>query len=457
MGKNINDFVSELKKIKKDKLDERTFYVKVLRVIKTMDGFHLTPENFEILKSTLLEIGCQTFADWKKETEKRGEKVSTRTIGEGIELGTIETAVSFVSQLLSTYENASFSLPYMLDGGEEYGWVQSWIRNNEKYYGPVQDDQDKLQIPYYKVAKHALMNWNGLTEEEAEKVIREQTLLEIDNQVWAKGSMDSALRSIVSSLKLTEKEEAMLNEITYTGITDENKEVINTIKQKIIAQGTSINTVIIDTLFAVHDGWVESNGKKFLAREKKHQHMPSELIGWNEAKADLLFIKPIFEALGYEISEEELEKEYYRRVKEFFLNRRVEKEEDLVNLISRGEEFYPALRGQTENIRYLKNKENVRTVVLPQIAEKGIGTVSDVRRKILDEIKITVRDEDLIRLSEAELTTIEEELSSELDALESEGEYGSKKYLATKIRLYKVINIGEIVRKRIKANNSEEE
>ena len=65
--------------------------------------------------------------------------------------------------------------------------------------------------------------------------------------------------------------------------------------------------LIMDTLFHVHDGWVKDNVKKFNAREKKHQHMPSELIGWNEAKADLLFVRPIFEAAGIEVNEEELE------------------------------------------------------------------------------------------------------------------------------------------------------
>lgn len=316
--------------------------------------------------------------------------------------------------------------------------------------------EEKLKIPYYQVAKKSLTKkeWHGLSEEEAEIKISSSTLEEIDGIVWAKETMDTALKSIVKNLGLTEKQSAMLDAITYTGINEENKAVIDEIKEKINANGISVNSIIMDTLFSVHDGWVAASQKKFLAREKKHQHMPSELIGWKEAKADLLFIKPIFEALGYTVSEQELEQEYNRRVKEYFLNNKIESEEDLVNLISKGSEFYPALKDQDSINEYLKNKENVRNVVIPQIEQNGIGKVSDVRAKILRKIETTVRDEDLMRLSYLELCTLVDKLEQKVEKMEDKGLYDTREYAAAKIRLLKVANAQAIVLNRTLDNKN---
>ena len=48
---------------------------------------------------------------------------------------------------------------------------------------------EKFSVPYNIVAKDALMNWNGLSEEEANKIISESTFDEIESQVGAVGSM----------------------------------------------------------------------------------------------------------------------------------------------------------------------------------------------------------------------------------------------------------------------------
>ena len=60
--------------------------------------------------------------------------------------------------------------------------------------------------PYREVAKRALINWNGLTEEEAEKLVSAQTFQELENKVWAKGSITYAVQSISKTLNYTEEE-----------------------------------------------------------------------------------------------------------------------------------------------------------------------------------------------------------------------------------------------------------
>ena len=114
-----------------------------------------------------------------------------------------------------------------------------------------------------------------------------------------------------------------------------------------------------------------------MAREKKHQHMPFELIGWNEAKADLLFANPIFLGIGVGISRP-LEYDYLDVVKDYLLENKIVITNDLVSKISKPEEFYPSLKGQTSITENLKDEGYVRSTVIPQIEEKGIGKIASI-------------------------------------------------------------------------------
>ena len=42
------------------------------------------------------------------------------------------------------------------------------------------------------------------------------------------------------------------------------------------------------------------------------------MIGWKEAKADLLFVEPILNSMGISIDEKQLEQEYNSRVETYF-------------------------------------------------------------------------------------------------------------------------------------------
>lgn len=277
--------------------------------------------------------------------------------------------------------------------------------------------------PYYKIAKQALMNWNGLTEEQANEIIEKQPFEQIESQVYAKSSINYALENITKSLKLTDKDANDLSDFVYNGgdnnvikhWKDENE------KNGVHSENKEMyNNIIMDTLFSVHDGWVKDNVKKFDAREKKYQHMPSELIGWNEVKSDLLFVKPIFETGGIEVNEQELEDVYNERVKEFFLKNDIKNKDDLANLISQGENFYPALAGYGETLNEIKNPAVIQEKILPQIEENGIGNIEKIRNNIVSEIEKNPNEEDLSRLSESEQKNIEKDIGNQVKDLTEE-------------------------------------
>lgn len=139
--KDISEYLASLQEIEKDKLNERDFYEKVLSVISGMEDVSLTPETARELKDTLTEIGCMSYDQWKEQKEENGELIEENNIGKGIEQADLSTAVTFVSQLLGDYKNASFSLPYMLDG-EKYSWVNRWIKNSKEKV----KEQEKSEI-----------------------------------------------------------------------------------------------------------------------------------------------------------------------------------------------------------------------------------------------------------------------------------------------------------------------
>ncbi len=153
------------------------------------------------------------------------------------------------------------------------------------------------------------------------------------------------------------------------------------------------NELIISALSEIHDGWVRKHEYRFdeEGRDKKYQHMPLELIGFKEAKIDLLFLSPILDAGGVKYNLDELEQTYNAAVIRFFQERGITTSEDLVPFIQKGAEFYKALEGQDSIITYLANPDNVRTVIIPSIEDKGIGSVE----KFIAEHKKSITPEEI--------------------------------------------------------------
>lgn len=408
--------LDRLKGIKKDELSERKFYEQVLSVVKEMRESYEITKDEEAFVSALREIGCLSSEEWMEAKQAAGEQVPELTVGEGIRSADIGAAVGIISNYMSSPD---FMQSYMNDRI----WDEEWVQNS------IEMEKGKLKIPYYQVAQQALMNWNGLSEEQAQQIILEQSFEEIDSQVYAKGSMDYAIEGIKSSLGLSDKDAAELSTFVYEG---GQSKVIDNWKKMIELQDSSLgmegaynakhnkemfNNLIMDTLFHVHDGWVQDNVKKFNAREKKHQHMPSELIGWKEAKADLLFVRPIFEAAGIEVNEEELEQVYNGRVKDFFLNRGIKTSRNLSDSITQGEEFYPALEGYGDILVTINDPDYVDEKIIPAIEQQGIGNIEEIRRNIVSQIISNPEPEDVARLSDEEKTLVEQSLGQEVSTL----------------------------------------
>lgn len=205
-----------------------------------------------------------------------------------------------------------------------------------------------MATPYQNVAKAALVNWNGLSEGEAEVKIQNESVKELEEQVGAMNSIKYAVIGIAKQAGLNETETTNFFEAVVNG--PEDAEIFREVANKV--QGFT-NEQELDVLSIIHDGWVvdNSNEKTFnkkVDRQQLRQYAPIELIGWNEVESDLLFLNPILSSVGVKVDEEQLSVAYHKRVEDYMKENNISSKEDLTNLIGHGRAYYSALPEELE-------------------------------------------------------------------------------------------------------------
>ena len=80
-----------------------------------------------------------------------------------------------------------------------------------------------MATPYQNVAKAALINWNGLSEGEANAKIQTESVQELESQVYAMDSMKYAVVGIAKQVGLNEEETTNFFEAVING--PENAEI----------------------------------------------------------------------------------------------------------------------------------------------------------------------------------------------------------------------------------------
>lgn len=249
---------------------------------------------------------------------------------------------------------------------------------------------DRSNIPYYQVAREALIKWNGLTEEQAEKIIAESSFEEIEGQVYAQGSMTHAVNAIGRNLGLNEEEISQFADEVF-GRTD-STEMMERLQKELgkanfgellSSKQNNMPKLVVDTMEAVHDGWVEDNAKLFFTKKadrgQQYQYLPLELIGWDEAKSDLLFIKPIIHSIGVYADDAEIKEECNKRTVAFFekhsdrmdgiLGMSIYNLDDLEKCIVENGLEYDHWTPEIE--KAMGDSEFVKGTILPELREKG--------------------------------------------------------------------------------------
>lgn len=200
-----------------------------------------------------------------------------------------------------------------------------------------------MATPYKNVAKAALINWNGLSEEEANAIIQTESVQELENQVYAMGSMKYAVVGIAKQAGLNEEETTKFFEAVING--PENAEIFGIVSEKM--QGFTEEQKL-GVLTTIHDGWVVDNSSektfnKKVDRQQLRQYAPLELIGWNEVRSDLLFLNPVLASVGVQVDEVALAQAYHNRVANYMEEMKINNQDDLTALVQQGKNYYPVL------------------------------------------------------------------------------------------------------------------
>lgn len=237
-----------------------------------------------------------------------------------------------------------------------------------------------MQSIEMKIAKTAAQNWGQKEPQNLEKA-KEIT--------W--GSEISSIKGIISVLGLNQEiEQQFIDDVYNKDRISEN--IAKQIQGKIYRYNNNSSFAIIDMLSGVHDEWVRNNSNKFLqeGRNKEYQFVPLKMLSWKEAKSDLLFLKPILEAAGVRVDENEIEEQFAIEQKKFLIDNEIYSQDILESKLEQGSRFYPALEGiETNNggnIENLLKNSEISKKMAEQVANQ-IGKMKSREKMAVDLIK----------------------------------------------------------------------
>ena len=195
---------------------------------------------------------------------------------------------------------------------------------------------------YRKIAKEALKKFYGFSEEDAKDTAESKEVEWLERGydegkgfygVGAQNSITAGVSSLVESLESEENPEEIVKEMLRGD--DSKIRDLGALK----TDSVDTNSLIVDALRKIHDKWCIDNAKKFhqANRNRQFQHLPIELIGWEEANKDLLFLDPILAEMGIEYNMNELEKEYDKTQLKFMEEHGIKDEQSMAEYIRKGE------------------------------------------------------------------------------------------------------------------------
>ena len=202
-----------------------------------------------------------------------------------------------------------------------------------------------MRVPYKEIALYALVKWNGVEEDKALEMIDTLSNEELEGQVWASGSVNHAIDSIALKLGLSEEDKKAFSDACYNG--PEDAPIFNKVGSLINNQKDK-EKFVLGILSDIHDGWVVDNSSEKTFNKKKdrkqlRQYLPLPLIGFNEVKSDLIFLKPILASCGLDTDSLRLEGAYHGQLQDFIQDNGLTSFEKLTLRVAEGKKFYPVL------------------------------------------------------------------------------------------------------------------
>lgn len=374
----MDEIIKELSEIDIDILNERAFYEKIFKCLKKAVSYNPNEEDLKKIKLVLKSIGCEKLQDTDGYLPDTTE-------------ANIFAAKLFVSEFLDDDKDYLTEIELLLNKDKRKSLVLEWLEHSREI------QKSKTRIPYYKLSKKRLLA-NGYDEEKSEEFIQEMS-----DQIISEQTGNDPTYMIVASQIIAEKLETTNYEAIKALCFTRNSNYASAMRELFQYTSSDVEDIVIDAMFGVHDAYKDLNRSQILNDNKLYMFMPAELIGWNNAKKYLEYVKPILETTGKIIDEQELEDKYNTKVRKFFLNNHLRTTEDLYKYINNLPCYLP----------------DIESVVIPTIEQSGIGKVEDVRNEIISYL-IQNPTHDITLLSYEEMTKVYENLKLKSDSTDKD-------------------------------------
>ncbi len=247
-----------------------------------------------------------------------------------------------------------------------------------------------------KITQGALMNWNGLSAEEAAAKTEELGDAKTASDNVTYGSEMASIEGISQILGLSKEEiEIMTNDINTREAV--SQELAEKVKTQLEERG--LNASVIEILSVIHDNWVKSNGNKFEDPKrmgKLYQFVDLKLLDFKEAKLDLLFLKPILEANGIELDEVALQQEFLQEQREFLEANGIKDKVDLQEKLGQGASFYPPLEGVTTS----KGKTAEPELITDRLQDSTI--IESMTEQVAQRAQVPERTKETVSIEQIE-------------------------------------------------------
>ena len=249
----------------------------------------------------------------------------------------------------------------------------------------------ELNSAYREIARDCLVNWMGMSTEEANSVCEEETIQALEEGngnrygVGAMGSINAALSYIVVRLAMEPDHAEKFREAIINGPDDCG--VLKQVREEALAISNEENFELL-ALAAIHDSWEKDNANEKTIEKKKgkgqlRQYAPLELIGFNEVKSDLIFLEPILDRMGISIDIRALEEEYNKRSAAFCNEHNLHSQEDIEAYIATGE-YLDYCGVEKANIdRLVKEKGVVASGIVANLKASGSPLTFDDDQNII--------------------------------------------------------------------------
>lgn len=219
---------------------------------------------------------------------------------------------------------------------------------------------------YLEIARSCLDNWyTDMPEREKEALLSRADFDELESYIGAKGSIEAAIKGFNNGCRA-----AMLPDYFFLSpdsfmqeviIGDQNSQDWQKHFDKIKYSATfkdpyylaEASVLALDT---IHNEWVKANTEKYFDQKRKNKRfmfMPLPLIGWTEARKDLLFLMPILNVVGFKLSEDDIRDTYDYMCRKFSFD-------ELVDFIKELGDTYESLDKRI--IRSIRRDSIARTI-----------------------------------------------------------------------------------------------